>query len=248
MRSVLTMTVFASGVLLATASPAPAQNRDQRSMPRDGACFYEDANYRGDYFCVDAGDELSTLPSGANDRISSIRVLGRAEVTVYESSRFRGESRNVERNVSDLDDEDFNDQISSVRIRGRSFGGGGGGGNRPPVGPSPEVIVRRAYQDILERDPDPAGLRLYRSRIIDDGWTEQQVREALRRSPEYREKSTMTRAKAEEIVRQAYLAVLKREPDAGSAGYVNNVLRDKWSQADVERALRRSAEYRTNNR
>ena len=63
-----------------------------------------------------------------------------------------------------------------------------------------------------------AGLRLYRSRIIDDGWTEQQVREALRNSPEYREKA---RVKAEEVVRRAYLAVLKREPDAGSAGYVN---------------------------
>lgn len=245
MPNLLTMAVFAGGALLATASLAQAQNRDQRSMPRDGACFYEDANYRGDYFCVDADDELGTLPSGANDRISSIRVLGRAEVIAYESSRFRGESLNVERNVSNLDDEDFNDQISSVRIRGRSFGSGG---NRPPTGPSPEVIVRRAYQDILEREPDQAGLRLYRSRIIDDGWTEQQVREALRRSPEYRDKSTMTRAKAEEIVRQAYLAVLKREPDAGSAGYVTNVLRDKWTQVDVERALRRSAEYRTNNR
>ncbi|MEQ1761269.1 MAG: hypothetical protein ABL986_23415 [Vicinamibacterales bacterium] len=35
-----------------------------------------------------------------------------------------------------------------------------------------------------------------RSRIIDDGWTEQQVREALRTSPEYRERNTMTSAKA----------------------------------------------------
>jgi hypothetical protein len=103
------------------------------------------------------------------------------------------------------------------------------------------VIVRRAYQDILERDPEPAGLRLYRSRIIDDGWTEQQVRDALRKSPEYREQ---TRAKAEEIVRRAYLAVLKREPDAGSVGYVNRVLRDDWTQAEVERELRRSPEFR----
>jgi uncharacterized protein HemY len=90
-------------------------------------------------------------------------------------------------------------------------------------------------------------MRLYRSRIIDDEWTEQDVREALRKSPEFREKNTMTRAKAEDIVRRAYLAVLRREPDAaGSAGYVNSVLRDKWTQQDVERELRRSPEFRNN--
>jgi hypothetical protein len=70
------------------------------------------------------------------------------------------------------------------------------------------------------------------------------VREALRKSPEYREKSTMTREKATEIVRQAYRAVLRREPDAGASGYVDRVLRDKWTESDVERELRKSPEYR----
>ena len=105
-------------------------------------------------------------------------------------------------------------------------------------------IVRRAYQDILDREPDEAGLRQYRSRIIDDGWSEAQVRDALRKSPEYRRKSVMTRQKAQDIVRQAYLSVLKREPDARSRGYVDRVLRDKWTQSDVERELRKSPEYR----
>jgi len=104
-------------------------------------------------------------------------------------------------------------------------------------------IVRRAYQDILEREPDQAGLRQYRSRIIDDGWSEARVRDALRKSPEYRQKNTMTRQRAQDIVRRAYLSVLKREPDAGSRGYVDRVLRDKWTQSDVERELRKSPEY-----
>jgi hypothetical protein len=39
--------------------------------------------------------------------------------------------------------------------------------------------------------------------------------------------------------------VLKREPDAaGSQGFINSVLRDNWSQEDVERALRNSEEFR----
>jgi len=242
--------ILATGALLATSSAAPGQWRGG-PVPREGACFYQDANYRGQYFCAEDGDELSAMPSGANDRVSSIRVFGQVEITVFEDPRFRGESMVFDSDVRDLQSENFNDVISSVQVEGRSFGRGvRGRGNRPPFASrqNPDAIVRRAYQDILERDPDPVGMRTYRIHIIDDGWTEEEVREALRRSPEYREKNTMTRAKAEEIVRRAYVAVLKREPDAGSRGYVNSVLRDKWTQQDVERELRRSLEYRKDNR
>ena len=55
----------------------------------------------------------------------------------------------------------------------------------------------------------------------------------------------MTREKAEEIVQRAYRSVLGREADAGGMqGYVQRVLRDHWSEADVARALRNSDEYR----
>ena len=51
--------------------------------------------------------------------------------------------------------------------------------------------------------------------------------------------------RAEDVVRRAYLEVLRREPDAaGSRAYVDRVVRDNWSQNDVERELRRSPEYR----
>jgi len=58
----------------------------------------------------------------------------------------------------------------------------------------------------------------------------------------------MTRAKAEDIVRRAYLSVLKREPDGGSRGYVDRVLNDRWTQVDVERELRNSSEARGGRR
>ena len=236
---------FATSALLSTSSTAIAQFSAQAPTPADGACFYQDANFRGRYFCVAAGDEMSTMPSGANDRVSSIRVFGRAAVTVFEDARFQGESLRLDASVRDLQNENFNDAISSIQIDGRSFGGGRGRSNRRPGSqPNPELIIQRAYQDILERDPDPVGMRTYRSRIIDDGWTEQDVRNDLRKSPEYRDKTTMTRAKAEEIVRRAYLSVLEREPDPASDAYVKHVLRNKWTQEDVERELRRSAEYR----
>jgi hypothetical protein len=240
--------ILAACAALVTSSAAAAQF-SEGPLPRDGACFYQDNNFRGPSFCVEAGDALNMLPSGTNDRVSSIRLFGQAVVTVYDNTRFGGESLRFDSDVRDLERENFNDVISSIRVDGGSFGDSRWRSSLPSFrSQSPEAIVRRAYQDVLERDPDPVGMRTYRSHIIDDGWTEQQVRDALRRSPEYREKNTMTREKAEEIVRNAYRAALNREPDAGSAGYVNRVLRERWTQADVERELRRSPEYRNNVR
>jgi hypothetical protein len=110
---------------------------------------------------------------------------------------------------------------------------------------SADRIVKRAYQDILGRDPDYNGLVQYRNRIMDDGWDEHDVREALRKSPEYRQRNAMTREKAVEIVTRAYRSVLGRDPDpAGLENYVQGVLRKHWGEADVARDLRNSDEYR----
>ena len=54
----------------------------------------------------------------------------------------------------------------------------------------------------------------------------------------------MTREQAQAIVRSAYENVLSREPDPGSAGYVDRVFNDHWSQLEIESEMRDSAEYR----
>jgi len=113
---------------------------------------------------------------------------------------------------------------------------------------SAEKIVRRAYEDILHREPDYNGLRSYVNKVQNHGWDEHDVREALRKSPEHRQKSRITQQEAEEIVRRAYLDVLGREPDAGSQSYVNRVMRDHWNEGDVARELRNSDEYRNRPR
>jgi hypothetical protein len=239
-----------------TGSPASAGQRwGRENFPRDGACFFRDVNFRGEYFCVRAGDSIERMPGDMNDQITSIRVFGRAEVIVYKDNRFEGRSHRYDGDVRNVGDA-WNDEISSIEVRvpgrgaGRpgNFPGGGGGGGFFGRSQDPDRIVRRAYEDVLGREPDQDGLRTYRSRIIDDGWTEAQVREALRNSSEYRERSTMTPARAQEIVRRAYLAVLNREPDGGARVYIDRVLRDKWTQGDVERELRNSAEYRNRRR
>ena len=51
------------------------------------------------------------------------------------------------------------------------------------------LIITRAYQDLLHREPDPEGYAVYEARIRREGWSERQVRDAIARSPEYREKN-----------------------------------------------------------
>ena len=70
--------------------------------------------------------------------------------------------------------------------------------------------IRRAYQDILRREPDAEGLRHYRVEMIDNGWTEQDVRRALRTSSEH---DNVKQDSADRIVRRAYQDILGREPD-----------------------------------
>jgi hypothetical protein len=191
----VTMALLAGGALLA-ASPVRAQHWGRGSTPKNGVCFYEDAEYRGDYFCVEAGDSVSSMPSGMNDRISSLKIFGRAEVTVFKDVRYEGHSTRFTHDVRNLGHEGWNDKVSSLEVRG-------GGGHR-------------SYSDDRHRDSGSQGSSRH----------------------------DVSRSQAEQIVRRAYRAVLDRDPDPGSQGYVERVYRDGWTQQDVERDLRKSAEYR----
>lgn len=112
------------------ASAQPRWGRER--VPSQGACFYEDASFRGNYFCIRQGDRLSSLPSGMGDRISSVRVFGSSEVTVFRDNNMRGRSARFIDDVRNLKSEGWNDQISSVEVTpGRDysvFGGYGGNG------------------------------------------------------------------------------------------------------------------------
>src|SRR5581483_2715252 len=85
--------------------------------------------------CVRRGEDVPVLPEGMNDRISSIRIFGDADVVVFQDGRFRGESARFSRDARNLDREGWNDVISSLRVEGTRWGGG----NRPPVWGRPEM-------------------------------------------------------------------------------------------------------------
>ncbi len=52
----------------------------------------------------------------------------------------------------------------------------------------PDSKTTRAYRKILGREPDPSGLESYRKKLVDKGWTEQDVENDLRRSAEFRDR------------------------------------------------------------
>lgn len=113
-------------------------------------------------------------------------------------------------------------------------------------GTRPAAAVRSAYQDILGREPDPEGLRNYTAKIVREGWTEQDVRDDLRRSAEYATLTGRT-ASADRIIRRAYLDVLHREPDAdGLATYRREIIENGWEYHDLRQVLARSEERRAN--
>jgi hypothetical protein len=165
------------------------------------------------------------------DREPSDRELSRYRELMREEDWSESDVRADLRDIRDREDDRYERNRSSSERR-----------------EDPDRVITRAYQDILDRDPDQAGLRNYRRLMIDEDWTEEDVRKALKKSPEYKEKTTMTMQKAKDIVRRAYLSTLEREPDAGAAGYVDRVMKDKWKEEDVARELRKSAEYKAKHR
>jgi hypothetical protein len=89
---------------------------------RSGACFYKGFNFQGERFCVDKGDRVTSVPPGFGDRISSIRIFGRSEVTLYQDSNFAGHSLRLRDDVTNLQSyqvapgHSWNDRISSVKV------------------------------------------------------------------------------------------------------------------------------------
>ena len=107
----------------------------------------------------------------------------------------------------------------------------------------PSAIVERAYEDILGRKADKAGMRNFRSKIIDDGWTEKQVRAALRESPEFNKQG------ADDIIKRAYEDLFDRKPDpSGLAMYRKKITEQDWSEKQVRDDMRTSQEYKNHHK
>lgn len=119
------------GIALAPRSDAAAQfGRDRNDQGRGGdrVCFYKDIQYQGQEQCYSVGDSVATLQS-FNGRVSSIRIYGRAVVTVWDDTNFRGHTTVFSQSVPDLgqvrlESKSWSDRISSLQVTTGNSGSG----------------------------------------------------------------------------------------------------------------------------
>jgi Domain of unknown function (DUF4214) len=211
--------------------------------------FFAEPNYRGESFVVEAGaavENLARLDPGHrswNNRISSFHIQGVATVVAFADPDFRGERLESSSSLGDLVAErrgsppgaNWDHAISSLRVvpaRTRASD------------PEPhydartaENVVRRAYHDVLNREPDAAGLRSYREKLMDGRLTEDALRTSLQQSPEYHALDF------DAIITRAYREVLKRNPDAEGLKHYHQLMAERgWTEPQLRADLLRSAE------
>jgi len=115
---------------------APQFGRQRgRGQGQDRVCVYKDIQYQGVEQCFRPGDTISTLQS-LNGQPSSIRIYGRASVTVYDETNFSGHSTVFTSSVPDLgqirlDSKSWSDRIRSLQVN--SGNGSNGPYGNPPV-------------------------------------------------------------------------------------------------------------------
>jgi hypothetical protein len=212
------------------------------------ARFYTEPDYRGECLVVEAGASIENLEFTRdargrtfNERISSVRFEGPVRVAVFEHSQFRGNFTWLNRDTRDLtafalgdrSRSHWNEAVSSLQVEALRKG------LAPFVAWEPrdaDRAVRAAYRTIFGRDPDATGIRFYTGRLIDAGWSEEQLRDALRRSPEFKERDI------DAIIRRAFREILGREADAGGLAAYRRGLGRGMTEPELRAELLRSRE------
>ncbi len=222
----------------------------QPLTPHGRVLLFPEPNYHGDPLVVEAGaaiENLEAVRNGGrpwNDRISSVRIEGAVILVLYTDAYFHGAAATLTRDAADLTalslgdrhGTNWDNRISSLRVEPVE--------HAAPVfihweRAGAERAVRAAYRDILGREPDERGLKQYRERLMEHGWTEDELRDNLRHSDEFRHRDV------DAIVRKVYREVFGRDPDASGRESYTRSLRNGMSEAEFRADLKRSPEYRT---
>jgi hypothetical protein len=132
------------------ASGAEAQiGRNDRRDAADRVCVYQNANFQGWEECYVAGEAVENLYTHGNS-ISSIRIYGRAAVSIYENRDFKGSTAQVTSDIRDLSQfnaggafgglGNWNDRIESIRVSSGTY-------RAPAPLPTPRVDSRNDPRD-----------------------------------------------------------------------------------------------------
>ena len=108
-----------------------------------------------------------------------------------------------------------------------------------------DAAIKRAFRDVLRREPNSSEMRRYRGLMTDNHWSEDDVRDDLKSRSDYREYSSGSRdVNPDRVIRRASEDILHREPDQqGLRHYRTEMIDNGWTEQDVRQALRKSTEH-----
>lgn len=89
---------------------------DQVSQDPIGVRVYSDSKYSGAPADLKV-DDYPNLHKSANDKISSIEVYAGYQVVIYSDGNFKGRSQILTQSQENLNNFDFNDKISSIKVQ-----------------------------------------------------------------------------------------------------------------------------------
>jgi hypothetical protein len=96
--------------------------RNHHERSGNGACFFKNVNFTGDYFCSEQGSNIPQVK--LDDEITSIQIYGQANVTIYKDPNFSGPEATTGQSIPDLHrwrmpnnpNLNWDNRISSARI------------------------------------------------------------------------------------------------------------------------------------
>jgi hypothetical protein len=114
-----------SAAALCLGALAPREAASQERRGRGEVCVYEHADYGGWEQCYGAGESDRDLGNRRN-QISSVRIRGRAALTLYEHPTFQGREAELTSDVPDIRQwrKSWNDQVDSLRVNASDYRGG----------------------------------------------------------------------------------------------------------------------------
>ena len=103
---------------------------------------------------------------------------------------------------------------------------------------TPEVVIQRAYRDLLGHEPDPQSMRNYRRRMVEQNWSPGQLRQAILESDEYQIR------RVDIMIERAYDDYLERKPDPQGRERYRKLIREGMTEQQLRDRLRQSEEHR----
>jgi hypothetical protein len=116
------LAIFVTVMLVCSLAKAQfGPNWSSATPPENGACFYEKPDFKGEYFCLDVDSAWNELNKTFSHKVSSVRVIGKANVKAFTRPNYEGDSLLINDRTPNLkqvvaDGVKWNNKIASVQV------------------------------------------------------------------------------------------------------------------------------------